>query len=51
MPYFALTIMFYHVKIACYQHTRGHMCAHTVVQLAFRGYLIRKISSIFDPSI
>ena len=23
MPYFALIIMFYHVKIACYQRTLG----------------------------
>ena len=24
MPYFALIIMFYHVKIACYQPTRAY---------------------------
>ena len=27
MPYFALIIMFYHVKIACYQTLRGHKMA------------------------
>ena len=30
MPYFALIIMFYHVKIACYQCTR-HMATRICV--------------------
>ena len=45
MPYFALIIMFYHVKIACYHPSHasppGHMAPLTGIRVYPRGLLPR----------